>query len=176
MAQGSTIAFTSLVQGTSAWATAHAVALLRDPARAADCVQQTYLEVWRTAERYDRARGGAKGWLLSVLRHRAVDEIRAVESDRRRLELFEMLEYRWTDGVDTTSETAHAQLDGYVVREALEALPPEQRELIRLSYWSGLSHSQIAKLTRLPLGTVKSRLRTGLLNLRHSIGILHNNG
>ena len=154
------------MQASGAWASAHAYAMLRDPSRAEDCVQQTYLEVWRTAHRYDRDRGGAKGWLLSVLRHRALDEIRATESDRRRLELFELHEVHAIDAGDTTSEVAHARMDGYVVREALNALTPKERELIRLSYWSGLSHSQIASLTSLPVGTVKSRLRRGLQKLR----------
>jgi RNA polymerase sigma-70 factor (ECF subfamily) len=163
---GSADAFTDLVRATGTWATAHAYALLRDRARAEDCVQQAYLEVWRTAHRYERSRGGAKGWLLSVVRHRAVDEIRATESDRRRLELFERHEVHLNEGRDMTSELAHARLDGYVVQEALDVLTPNERELIRLSYWSGLSHSQIAALTNLPVGTVKSRLRRGLQKLR----------
>jgi len=129
-------------------------------------VQQTYLEVWRTAHRYDRGRGGAKGWLLSVLRHRAVDEIRATESDRRRLELFELHEWNGAGGRDMTSETVHARLDSRAVREALVVLTPEERELIRLSYWLGMSQTQIASLTGLPVGTVKSRCRRGLQKLR----------
>jgi len=167
--EGNQDAFTDLVRSTRAWATAHAYALIRDRARAEDCVQQTFLEVWSTASRYDRARGGAKGWILTVLRHRALDEIRATESDRRRLEHFEFREYRWADVIDSTSELVHARLDGYVVREALTGLSAEERELITLSYWSGLSHSQIAQRLDLPLGTVKTRLRRGLHKLREQV-------
>ena len=129
-------------------------------------MQQAYFEVWRTAHRFDRDRGAPKGWLLSVLRHRAVDEIRATESDRRRLELFELHELSGAQLTDTTYEAAHARMDGSLVREALNILSPEERELIRLSYWLGLSHSHIARVTGLPVGTVKTRLRRGLHKLR----------
>ena len=165
--EGDAASYEQLVRSTRGWAVAHAYALLRDPARAEECVQQAHLEIWQTATRYDPTRGGAKSWILSLVRHRALDEIRRSESERRRVTAFELRVYPATRGYeDETTEVAHARLDGYVVREALARLKDHERQVLELSYWSGLSHSQIATQLGLPLGTVKYRIRASLLKLR----------
>jgi RNA polymerase sigma-70 factor, ECF subfamily len=138
-----------------------------DASLAEDVVQDAYLGVWRNAARYIEGRGSVKTWLLSIVHHRAIDAI------RRRRPTTELPE---RDDVppatltlpDVWGEVA-ANLDAETVRTALSALTDVQREAIELAYFGGLTQVEIAEQTSTPLGTVKSRMRLGLLAMRRAL-------
>jgi RNA polymerase sigma-70 factor (ECF subfamily) len=132
---------------------------------AEDVVQDSFLGVWRNAGHYAEAKGSVRGWLLAIVRHRAIDAMR-----RRRAgvalgeESDEALPAALTLP-DIWPEVA-GRLDAEQVRQALVVLPPAQREVIELAYFDGLTQREIADRTRAPLGTVKSRMRLGLVAMR----------
>ena len=135
---------------------------------AEDVVQDSFLGVWRNAGRYAETKGSVRGWLLAIVRHRAIDAMR-----RRRAGV------ALGDEVDETLPAAltlpdiwpevAGRLDAEQVRRALTALPPAQREVIELAYFDGLTQREIADRTRAPLGTVKSRMRLGLVSMRQQL-------
>ncbi|MEO8469771.1 MAG: sigma-70 family RNA polymerase sigma factor [Chloroflexota bacterium] len=141
---------------------AYAIALriTADPTLAEDVVQDAFLGVWRHASRYVEGRGSVKTWLLSIVHHRAIDAV------RRRKPVTELPDTelpapsQLIEG-DIWPEVA-GRLDAVEVRAALDSLSTVQREAIELAYWGGLSQSEIATQTGVPLGTVKSRMRLGL--------------
>jgi RNA polymerase sigma factor (sigma-70 family) len=153
----------------SAMALARRVA--RQPFLAEEIVQEAFLAVWRNPTGYDQQRGSVRAWLMGMVHHRAVDAVRREESQRRRAD-----EAMVSDPVvspDPADDVADAiDLPGQRrgVRAALAALPAEQREVIELMYFGGLSQSGIAERLGLPLGTVKSRTLLGMRRLRGAIG------
>ena len=136
-----------------------ALRMLSDPSAAEDVTQAVFLKIWDSPALF---RGGNFGaWLARVTRNRALDVVRA-----RRVRG----EGEFSDSVpvdDTLEEAAIAHLDGARVREALAQLPLEQREPIELGFFGGITHQEIARRIGLPLGTVKTRIRTGLRRLRN---------
>jgi RNA polymerase sigma-70 factor (ECF subfamily) len=138
-----------------------AVRVLRDPALAQDAVQDAFLAVWRTAVAFDPARGKASTWLLTLVHRRAVDVVR--REDRRRAEPLDDAPVAAGDAVD---ESAEVREERRRVQAALAQLPPDQREALELAYYGGLSQSELAERLGVPLGTVKSRMFTGLSKLR----------
>ncbi|HEV8459452.1 MAG TPA: sigma-70 family RNA polymerase sigma factor [Gaiellaceae bacterium] len=138
-----------------------AVRVLRDPALAQDAVQDAFLAVWRTAAAFDPARGKASTWLLTLVHRRAVDVVR--REDRRRAEPLDDAPVAAGDAVD---ESAEVREERRRVQAALAQLPPDQREALELAYYGGLSQSELAERLGVPLGTVKSRMFTGLSKLR----------
>lgn len=138
--------------------------ITNDPTLAEDVVQDAFLGVWRNAARYEEGRGSVKTWLLSIVHHRAIDAV------RRRRATTELPERDDAPPAalrlpDIWPEVA-ANLDAEAVRAALTALSDVQREAIELAYFSGLTQVEIADRTGTPLGTVKSRMRLGLLAMR----------
>jgi RNA polymerase sigma factor (sigma-70 family) len=142
-----------------------------DDALAEDVVQEAFLGAWRSADRYVPGRGSVKTWLLSIVHHRAIDAVR-----RRRpvSELPEEAEGALTPAPLTLPDVwgeVSGRLDGARVRAALATLPEAQREAVELAYFGGLSQTEIADRTGVPLGTVKSRVRLALLALRRELGL-----
>ncbi len=141
--------------------------VVRQPFLAEEIVQEAFLAVWRNPEGYDQARGSVRAWLMGMVHHRAVDLVRREESQRRRAEASQLTE-------TTVVEDPAAQVvdeiglpeEREAVRGALAELPPEQRQVIELMYFDGLSQSKIAEKLSLPLGTVKSRTLLGMRRLR----------
>ena len=150
-----------------AMAYAIAVRITADPALAEDVVQDAFLGVWRHASRYVEGRGSVKTWLLSIVHHRAIDAV------RRRKPVAELPDAelpapsQLVEG-DIWPQVA-GRLDAVEVRAALSVLSAVQRESIELAYWGGLSQSEIAIQTGVPLGTVKSRMRLGLQALHGAL-------
>jgi RNA polymerase sigma-70 factor (ECF subfamily) len=149
-------------------AMAYAIALriTGDRTAAEDVLQEAFLGAWRHAERYVDGRGSVKTWLLSIVHHRAIDAV------RRRRPTSELPEPEAPGAPpaalvlpDVFAEVA-GRLDADAVRRALATLPDLQREAIELAYFGGLSQSEVATRTGAPLGTVKSRMRLGLLSMR----------
>jgi RNA polymerase sigma-70 factor (ECF subfamily) len=151
-----------------AMAYALALRITTETGLAEDVVQDSFLGLWRNAGRYAEAKGSVRGWLLAIVRHRAIDAVR-----RRRAgvalgeETDETLPAALTLP-DVWPEVA-GRLDAEQVRGALTVLPPAQREVIELAYFDGLTQREIAERTRAPLGTVKSRMRLGLVALREQL-------
>ena len=137
---------------------------------AEDVVQDSFLGVWRNAARYAEAKGSVRGWLLAIVRHRAID---AVRRQRAGVALGDDVDDAMPAALtlpDIWPEVA-GRLDAEQVRRALTALPPAQREVIEMAYFDGLTQREIADKTRAPLGTVKSRMRLGLVSMRqHLVG------
>jgi RNA polymerase sigma-70 factor (ECF subfamily) len=136
--------------------------VLRDPAQSEEVAQEVLLEVWRTASRYDPDRGSAAAWVLTIAHRRAVDRVRAENACARR-------EQKAADPVesqDDVAETIVATLEYQRVRRCLGGLTERQRESINLAYYGGYSYPQVAKLLGVALGTVKTRIRDGLIRMR----------
>ena len=136
--------------------------VLRDASLAEDAVQEAFLAVWRTADRFLAERAKASTWILTLVHRRAVDLVRRQE--RRRGEPLESVPEPVAS--EQVEEQATIRFQRQVVQEALRRLPPEQREALELGYYAGLTQSELAERLGQPLGTIKSRMFTGLTRLR----------
>lgn len=161
-------AFVSIYDETAARVYGVVLRVVRDPAQAEEVTQEVYLEIWRQVARFDPARGSAVAWLMTIAHGKAVDRVRSVEASRRR-DLVNCALSHGAGAHDETSETAERLHNARVVRAALSSLSVKQRQAIELAYFDGHSHSTIARLLDIPLGTAKGRIRDGLIQLRHSI-------
>jgi RNA polymerase sigma-70 factor (ECF subfamily) len=141
--------------------------ITNDPTLAEDVVQDAFLGAWRNAARYLEGRGSVKTWLLSIVHHRAIDAIRRRRPTSELPEIDAGLPEALTLP-DVWGEVS-ANLDAESVRRALVALSDVQREALELAYFGGLTQQEIAERTGTPLGTVKSRMRLGLLAMRRSL-------
>ena len=150
-------------------AVAHALAfrLVRQAQVAEEIVQEAFLAVWRTPERYDPARGSVRSWLMGTVHHRAVDAVRREQAQRRRADQAAALAPRVVeDPIDDVVSALDLPRERRLVQKALAGLPDEQRDVIQRMYFDGMSQSQIAERTGLPLGTVKSRTLLAMRRLR----------
>jgi RNA polymerase sigma-70 factor, ECF subfamily len=153
----------------SAMALARRVA--RQPFLAEEIVQEAFLAVWRNPSGYDQQRGSVRAWLMGMVHHRAVDAIRREESQRRRVEESMVSDPVVSpDPADDVVEELDLPEERKAVRAALDGLPQEQRQVIELMYFGGLSQTKISQQLGLPLGTVKSRTLLGMRRLRGAIG------
>jgi RNA polymerase sigma-70 factor (ECF subfamily) len=141
--------------------------VLRDPAQAEEVAQEALVELWRVAPRFDPGLGTATSFALTIAHRRAIDRVRREESARDR-------ENRMARDVrpppDPVPEATVAHLERQRVREALAALTDLQRRAVELAYYGGLTHTEIAATLDVPLGTVKTRIRDGLIRLRDALG------
>ena len=147
--------------------TAYGLALrvVRDQALAEDAVQDAFLAIWRTAARFVPERGKASTWILTLVHRRAVDVVR--REQRRRADSLDRAAEPAAGGVE---EDAWLRLQRERVQEALRRLPDTQREALELAYYGGFSQSELAERLGQPLGTIKSRMFTGLSSLREQLG------
>ena len=136
---------------------------------AEDVVQESFLNVWRSGARYERARGSVRTWLLGIVHHRAIDALRRSFVHERRRASDEGLEERLETGERTDVEAARHE-EAATVRTALEHLPSDQSQVIELAYFGGFTHTQIAEMLGEPVGTVKGRMRLALEKLRNQLG------
>jgi len=152
---------------------AHALAfrLVRQAQVAEEIVQEAFLAVWRTPERFDPARGSVRSWLMGTVHHRAVDAVRREQAQRRRADQAAALVPRVAeDPTDDVLSALDLPRERRLVQKALAGLPDEQRDVIQRMYFDGMSQSQIAERTGLPLGTVKSRTLLAMRRLRTHLG------
>jgi RNA polymerase sigma-70 factor (ECF subfamily) len=138
-------------------------------ALAEDIVQEAFLSLWRSGTNYDRARGSVRSWVLSAVHNRAVDALRRAGSKAGRDVHDDAIAER-LPAPDATDAEVERREDARQLRSALDDLPPDQRQVIELAYFGGLSHSQIAEMLDLPPGTVKGRMRLGLTKMRSTLG------
>ena len=167
--RGDQAAFARLYDATSSRAYGLAVRVVRDPAQAEEVTQEAFLEIWRSSGRFDPARGSAMSWLLTIVHRKAVDRVRSAEASTRR-----DLNYQQQNQPvphDATAEAAHASLEAHRVRGALGTLTEVQREALELAYFGGYTHTEVATMLDLPVGTAKTRIRDGLIRLRDAMGV-----
>ena len=137
--------------------------VLRDPAQSEEVAQEVLLEVWRTASRFDPARGSAAAWALTIAHRRAVDRVRSENACARREE---KAAPAVDDDDDDVAEVVAATLEHQRMRRCLDGLTELQRESITLAYYGGYTYPQVAQLLGVALGTVKTRIRDGLIRMR----------
>jgi RNA polymerase sigma-70 factor, ECF subfamily len=136
---------------------------------AEDVVQEAFLSLWRSGARYDRTRGSVRTWVLGIVHNRAIDALRRnLRHDTRRAS-DEGIEERFEAKERTDLQAARSE-EAAEVRSALDTLPEEQSKAIELAYFGGFSHSEIATMLDMPIGTVKGRIRLGLEKLRGQLG------
>jgi RNA polymerase sigma-70 factor, ECF subfamily len=126
--------------------------------------QDAFLKVWRSASSYRAERGSVRTWILSIVHNRGIDQIRSHASRRRTQDKIEASAPRSQPSEAFAQTWRNSQRDQ--IREALDTLPPEQLKILELAYFSGYTHVEISELLRLPLGTVKGRMRLGLKKIR----------
>lgn len=162
-------AFAALYDATAARVHGLVLRVVRDPTQAEEVTQEVFLEIWRTASRFDPERGSAVSWLLTIGHRKAVDRVRSAEAASRRESTYH--HRNQTVAHDTTADAAQASLEARRVRTALTQLTEVQREAIELAYFGGYTHTEVAALLDLPVGTAKTRIRDGLIRLRDTIGV-----
>jgi len=170
IAAGDREAFRQLFGRYAPTAMALARRVVRQPQLAEETVQEAFLSVWRNPRGYDPARGTVRAWLMSAVHHRAVDGVRREEAQRRRAEdVLSLPDLAPEDPAQSAVDAVGLPQERAAVRTALQELPPEQRQVIELMYFSGRSQSRIAEDLGLPLGTVKSRTLLGMRRLRAAL-------
>lgn len=167
--RGDQHAFAQLYDATSSRVVGLAVRVVRDPAQAEEVAQEAFLEIWRTASRFDADRGSPLAWLLTIVHRKAVDRVRSAEAATRRDQNYH--HQNQPVAHDATAEAAHASLEARRVRTALGSLTPVQREALELAYFGGYTHTEVASMLELPVGTAKTRIRDGLIRLRDTMGV-----
>ncbi|WP_327174817.1 sigma-70 family RNA polymerase sigma factor [Streptomyces sp. NBC_01335] len=143
--------------------------VLRDPAQSEEVAQEVLVEVWRTAPRYQPSRGSAMNWVLTLAHHRAVDRVRSAEASAAREHRAALLDR--TPAYDEVTEQVETRLEREQVRRCLRTLSDLQRESVTLAYYRGLTYREVAELLAVPLGTIKTRLRDGLIRMRDCLGV-----
>ena len=146
-----------------------AYGMMGEKQEAEDVVQEAFIKVWRSAGGYRVGRGSVRSWILSIVRNRAIDHIRAQASRQRTQEKVKASAPTSVQNEAFAETWLNFKRD--LLREALEGLPHEQREVLALGHLCGLTHAEMAERLRLPLGTVKGRLRLGLKKLRDHPGL-----
>jgi RNA polymerase sigma-70 factor (ECF subfamily) len=143
--------------------------LLVDHAQSEEVTQEIFLEIWQSAARYEPTRGGASTWILTMAHRRAVDRIRSSQAGRDRDTKIGIRDL--AVAYDHVAETVEVRIEHERVEKAMTRLTELQRQAVSLAYYGGFSHSEVADMLHIPLGTVKTRLRDGLIRLRDELGV-----
>lgn len=144
--------------------------VLRDPSQSEEVTQEVLLDVWRTASRFDAARGSASGWIMTMAHRRAVDRVRSEQASRTRNTKAAVRD-AGEAAFDVVAEDVELRFEQEQVRQALTGLTDLQRQAIELAYYKGYTYREVAELLDTPLGTIKTRLRDGLIRMRDTIGV-----
>ncbi|MBO1415804.1 sigma-70 family RNA polymerase sigma factor [Streptomyces sp. FH025] len=143
--------------------------VLRDPAQSEEVVQEVLLEVWRTSARYRAERGEVMPWVLTIAHRRAVDRVRSAQTAVDREQRVAVASR--TPAFDEVAEQVEGRLEREQVRRCMKTLTELQREALTLAYYRGYTYPQVAEVLGPPLGTIKTRMRDGLIRLRDCLGV-----
>lgn len=169
VARGDQAAFADLYDEVAPRVHSVVLRVLRDPAMAEEVTQEVMVELWRLAPRFDVERGGVRSWVATIAHRRAVDRVRSTQSTRDRDERDAVLAAA-APAVDEVAEVVEDRIERERVARAMQSLTETQRESIELAYWSGYTYREVAAVLRVPEGTVKTRIRDGLIRLRDHLG------
>jgi RNA polymerase sigma-70 factor (ECF subfamily) len=175
LAAGQVDALARLYDRYGALAYSVALRVLGDPGRAEDVVQDAFLKLWHSASRFDAHRGSLRTWVITAVRNRSIDYLRGRSAHERQEREIPLDTEARGEGSDPWREVA-ASIERDVIGDALCSLPPEQRQAVELAYFGGYSHREIAEMIRVPLSTVKGRMRLALEKLYSYLqgrGFLH---
>jgi RNA polymerase sigma-70 factor (ECF subfamily) len=169
--RGDQAAFGELYDKTAPLVHGVVLKVVRDPSQAEEVVQEVFVELWRIAPRFDPAKGTVTSWVATIAHRRAVDRVRSEQSARNRVERestrFERPHDEVADGVVARDQT---QFERRRVRRALDHLTSMQREAVELAYFGGHTYREVAVLLDVPEGTIKTRIRDGMIRLRDELG------
>jgi RNA polymerase sigma-70 factor, ECF subfamily len=169
-AQGDADSFARLYDHYSTRLYSLAVQMVKSPEMAGEVLQDTFVDLWKTAHRYDPAKSSLFSWMVMILRRKAIDQMR-FESNRIPGPI-EAVDQEKETQVATNSPALEAaqREETNLIRQSLSALPAEQRDALSLAFFDGMTHEEVATHLNLPVGTIKSRIRLGLNKLRHQFG------
>lgn len=143
--------------------------LLVDHAQSEEVTQEIFLEIWQNAPRYEASKGGATTWIFTMAHRRAVDRIRSSQAGRDRDVRIGIRDYE--SDYDNVADTVETTIENERVKKAMSQLTELQRQAITLAYYGGYSHSEVAEKLKVPIGTIKTRLRDGMIRLRDELGV-----
>jgi RNA polymerase sigma-70 factor, ECF subfamily len=143
--------------------------VLRDRAQSEEVTQEVFLEIWQNAPRFDVTKGTATTWIMTMTHRRAVDRVRAAQSSRDRDTKVGIRDY--LVDYDSVAETVETTVETERVKKAMARLTEYQRQAVILAYYGGYTHSEVAEMLHIPVGTIKTRLRDGLIRLRDELGV-----
>lgn len=167
--RGDDRAFAALYDALSARVFGLARQVVRDPAQAEEVAQEAFIDVWRTASKYDTSRASAATWVLTIAHRRAVDRVRSAQASTNRETRNAILDTKRE--FDEVAEEVESRIEAQQVRHCLGTLTELQRESVTMAYYGGHTYAQVATLLEVPLGTIKTRLRDGLIRLRDCLGV-----
>jgi len=167
VARGDDTAFASIYDQCAAAVLGTVQRVLRDPAQSEEVMQEVLLDVWRNAARFDPAAGSATAWIMMLAHRRAVDRVRSEQKSAER----ELRAATASVSYDEVTDAVEARLEHERVRRCLASLTELQRESVTLAYYRGYSYSEVAQLLGVAVGTVKTRMRDGLIRLRDCLGV-----
>ena len=169
VARGDQAAFAALYDSVGPLVHGVVRRVVRDPAQSEEVTQEVMVEVWRTAVRFDPDRGSARTWILTMAHRRAIDRVRSEQASRNRTQ--RVADQQHARDFDEVSERVELGFDHEQVRSALSTLTELQRQAVELAYYQGYTYREVADLLGTPLGTVKTRMRDGLIRLRDALGV-----
>lgn len=143
--------------------------VVRDPAQSEEVVQEVMVELWRSAAKYSPERGSATTWAMTIAHRRAVDRVRSAQAAADRDDVIGRRDA--ARPFDEVSEQVTTRLEQEQVRKCLQTLTDLQRESVQLAYYGGRTYREVGELLNTPLGTIKTRLRDGLIRLRDCLGV-----
>ncbi len=167
VALGDRSAYRRLYDAASPKLFAIALRILRDHARAEDVLQDSFINVWNGAAGYDATRAAPMTWMVTIVRNRALDYLRRIE--HRNVELDDDLDATLESKEPTPADHAQRRQEALALERCLDRLEAGPRQVIAVAYYQGLTHSELATLLRIPMGTVKTWIRRGLEKLRHCL-------
>jgi RNA polymerase sigma-70 factor (ECF subfamily) len=168
VARGDEQAFATIYDTLGASVYGLARRVVRDPSRAEEISQEVFIQVWKSAARFDPERGNAKSWILTLAHRRAVDAVRHDQAATNREN-----KYDWSNGpdFDEVEETVTISLEHEQVRRCLDGLTELQREAVNLAYYQGFTYAEVAESLGANTATVKTRMRDGIVRLRDCMGV-----
>ena len=143
--------------------------VLRDPAQSEEVAQEIFLEIWQNATKFDQGKGTATTWIMTMTHRRAVDRVRAAQSSRDRDTKVGIRDF--VPDYDNVAESVEVTIEHERVKVAMSRLTDLQRQAVTLAYYGGYSHTEVAEMLHIPVGTIKTRLRDGMIRLRDELGV-----